>query len=154
MSGLSITGSYIVLKHGGKDIEPSPPEEMTMSNSSRIEAATRQHVGQTLTAAQVEALVKLANPNDLKGVYPGDAAGKRLEDGTITYRGKQPYGDLVLLQVASGQYRVLPTEEIVRMPRSARGTSTKGEVVIPPPSATVEEPAIAPKQTQKKQKAA
>jgi hypothetical protein len=41
-----------------------------MSNSSRIENATRQHVGATLTSAQITDLVHAADPNWKGGVYP------------------------------------------------------------------------------------
>ena len=80
-----------------------------MSNSSRIEAATRQHVGATLTAEQVTELVRLSDPNWKGGVYPSDAAGKRLEDGTLTFRGKAAYGDLVLEYLGANSFKVLAT---------------------------------------------
>jgi hypothetical protein len=85
-----------------------------MSNSSRIEAATRQHVGATLTSTQIQELVKLSDPTSSKGVYPSDCAGKRLDVGTLTYRGKQMYGDLVLEYVSENNFKVLPTDQIVR----------------------------------------
>ena len=62
-----------------------------MSNSSRIEQATRQHVNAVLTNDQIIELVKVTSPDWKGGVYPSDAAGKRLEDGTITHRGKVAY---------------------------------------------------------------
>jgi hypothetical protein len=85
-----------------------------MSNSGRIEQATRQHVGAVLTAEQIAALVKLSDPTSSKGVYPSDCAGKRQEDGRLTFRGKQFYGDLVLEYLGPNSYKVLPTEQIVR----------------------------------------
>jgi hypothetical protein len=85
-----------------------------MSNSSRIEQATRQHINAVLTTQQLEELVHLADPNWKGGIYPSDCAGQKLEDGTITHRGKQMYGDLVLLHLGSNSYRVLPTEQIIR----------------------------------------
>ncbi len=47
------------------------------SNSSRIEKATREHVGAVLNAQQIAELVKLADPTSTKGVYPSDVAYKR-----------------------------------------------------------------------------
>jgi hypothetical protein len=43
------------------------------SNSNRIEAATRQHVGATLTSAQITELVRLSDPSWKGGVYPSAA---------------------------------------------------------------------------------
>jgi hypothetical protein len=131
--------------------------ENTMSNSSRIEAATRDRVGQTLSSEQIVAIVKMANPGETKQVYPGDSAGKKLEDGTITHRGKAQYGDIILLLIGPNQYRVLDTPEIVRMKGTGTGRSrSKGEVTIPPPNppATAHQEAEAPKAQAKKQKAA
>ena len=91
-----------------------------MSNSSRIEAATRQHVNAVLTSQQIAELVKLSDPTSTKGVYPSDCAGKRLEDGSLTHRGKVQYGDLILEYIKENEFKVLPTEQIVRMPRSAK----------------------------------
>lgn len=91
-----------------------------MSNSSRIEVATRSHVNQTLTAAEITELVKKANPEWTGGVYPSDAAGKRLEDGAITFRGQTIYGDLVLEYLGPNKFKVLPTKQIVRRPRAAK----------------------------------
>ena len=87
-----------------------------MSNSSRIEQATRQHVNAVLTNDQIVDLVKVTFPDWKGGVYASDAAGKRLEDGTITHRGKVAYGDLVLLYENKNSFKVLPTEQIVRRP--------------------------------------
>ena len=94
-----------------------------MSNSSRIEAATRDHVGAVLTNEQIVELVKLSDPTNTKGVYPSDCAGKRLEDGSLTHRGKVQYGDLILEYLAENSFKVLKTEDIVRMPRSAKKTA-------------------------------
>jgi len=85
-----------------------------MSNSSRIEVATRQHVGAVLTSEQIVELVKVSDPTSTKGVYPSDVAGKRLEDGSLTHRGKVAYGDLVLENLGPNSFKVLPTDEIVR----------------------------------------
>ena len=59
---------------------------MSESNSSRIEKATRQHVGATLTSEQIHELVKLADPTSTKGVYPSDCAYKRDEAGKLIPR--------------------------------------------------------------------
>jgi hypothetical protein len=85
-----------------------------MSNSSRIEAATRQHVGATLTAAQIAELVKLSDPTSSKGVYPSDCAYKRDESGNLVPRGKTAYGDGVLEYVSENNFKVLPTDQIIR----------------------------------------
>ncbi|MFL6444108.1 MAG: hypothetical protein ACJ713_09865 [Candidatus Sulfotelmatobacter sp.] len=85
-----------------------------MSNSSRIEAATRQHVGATLTAAQIAELVKLSDPTSSKGVYPSDCAYKRDQSGKLVPRGKTAYGDGVLEYVGENNFKVLPTDQIVR----------------------------------------
>jgi hypothetical protein len=90
----------------------------TMSNSSRIEAATRSHVGATLTGKQIEEAVRLADPNWKGGVYPSDAAYKRTETGLIP-RGKTAYGDGVLEYLGANSFKVLPTAEIVRRPGKA-----------------------------------
>jgi hypothetical protein len=97
-----------------------------MSNSSRIEVATRQHVNAVLTSEQIVELVKVSDPTSTKGVYPSDCAGKRLEDGTLTFRGKVAYGDLVLEYMGPNSFKVLPTEQIVRKP-----TNKKTKTVIP-----------------------
>src|SRR3954453_5346809 len=85
-----------------------------MSNSGRIEQATRQHVGAVLTAEQIAELVKLSDPTSTKGVYPSDAAYKRDETGKLVPREKTAYGDGVLELIAPNSYKVLPTEQIVR----------------------------------------
>jgi hypothetical protein len=97
-----------------------------MSNSSRIEVATRQHVNAVLTSEQIVELVKVSDPTSTKGVYPSDCAGKRLEDGTLTFRGKVAYGNLVLEYMGPNSFKVLPTEQIVRKP-----TNKKTKTVIP-----------------------
>jgi hypothetical protein len=86
-----------------------------MSNSSRIEAATRQHVGATLTSEQIVELVKMSDPNWKGGVYPSDAAYTRTPEGLVP-RGKTAYGDGVLEYLAANSFKVLKTEEIVRRP--------------------------------------
>jgi hypothetical protein len=84
-----------------------------MSNSSRIERATREHVGAVLTSEQITELVKLSDPTSTKGVYPSDVAYKRTPEGLVC-RGKTAYGDGILEFLAENSYRVLPTEQIVR----------------------------------------
>jgi hypothetical protein len=91
-----------------------------MSNSSRIETATRQHVGAVLTSEQITELVKVSFPDWKGGIYASDAAGQKLEDGTITHRGKQAYGDLVLEYVNKNSFKVLATDKIVRRPVSGK----------------------------------
>jgi hypothetical protein len=86
-----------------------------MSNSSRIEAATRQHVGAILTNEQIVELVKLADPNWKGGVYPSDAAYTRTPEGLVP-RGKTAYGDGVLEYQGANSFKVLKTDEIVRRP--------------------------------------
>ena len=111
-----------------------------MSNSSRIEKATRDHVGAVLTSEQIHELVKLSDPTSTKGVYPSDCAGKRQEDGTITFRGKVQYGDLVLEYLKENQFKVLPTEQIVRLPgrKPAKAASTvPASQPAPAPAPTV-----------------
>ena len=90
-----------------------------MSNSSRIEKATRDHVGAVLTGAQITEIVRLADPSWKGGVYPSDAAYKR-EGDTLVPRGKTAYGDGVLEYLAENSFRVLPTEQIVRRPSSKK----------------------------------
>jgi hypothetical protein len=99
---------------------PIQKEKKMSSNSQRIETATRQHVRATLTSAQIAELVKLSYPDWKGGVYPSDCAGKRQEDGTLAHRGKVAYGDLVLEYVGENNFKVLPTEQIVRRFGSAK----------------------------------
>jgi len=103
-----------------------------MSNSSRIEAATRGHVGAVLTSEQIAELVKLSDPTSTKGVYPSDCAGKRLPDGTLTFRGKASYGDLILELVAPNSYKVLASEQIVRRPGSGKTQAAASAPVAAP----------------------
>ena len=119
-----------------------------MSNSSRIEAATRSHVGATLTSEQIHELVKLSNPDWKGGVYPSDAAGKRLEDGSLTFRGKVAYGDLVLEYLGENSFKVLPTEQIVRRPISKKPAKAPEPTVVATPAPV----ASAPAKAEKKQK--
>jgi len=111
-----------------------------MSNSSRIEAATRQHVNAVLTSEQISELVKVADPTSTKGIYPSDCAGKRLEDGTLTHRGAAMYGDLVLEYMGPNSFKVLPTEQIVRKPTNKK---TKPSIPVPAPVIAVAVPAKA-----------
>jgi hypothetical protein len=106
---------------GNKPVYITKSQEITnMSNSSRIEVATRQHVGAVLTNDQLVELVKVSFPDWKGGVYPSDAAGQRQEDGTITHRGKTMYGDLILEYVNKNSFKVLATDKIVRRPVSAK----------------------------------
>ena len=102
-----------------------------MSNSSRIETATRQHVGAVLTSQMIAELVKVSFPDWKGGVYPSDAAGKRQDDGTLTHRGKVAYGDLVLEYLAENSFKVLPTEQIVRRPTSRKKAAATPTVPVP-----------------------
>lgn len=117
-----------------------------MSNSSRIEKATREHQGAVLTGQQILELVKLSDPTNTKGIYPSDAAGKLLEDGTITHRGKVAYGDLVLLHLGTNSFRVLPTEEIVRRKQTVATApaETTPAATIPPPTEAAVLPEVIP----------
>jgi len=90
-----------------------------MSNSSRIEAATRQHVGAVLTNEQIAELVKVANPDWKGGIYPSDCAYTRTADGLVP-RGKVAYGDGVLEYLAENSFKVLPTDQIVRRPSNKK----------------------------------
>jgi hypothetical protein len=96
---------------------------MAKSNSSRIEAATRQHVGATLTSQMIAELVKVSDPEWKGGVYPSDCAYKRTEEG-LAPRGKTAYGDGVLEFLAENSFKVLPTEEIVRRKPAKAAAST------------------------------
>lgn len=125
------------------------------SNSNRIETATRQHVGATLTSAQITELVKLSYPDWKGGVYPSDCAGKRQEDGTLTHRGKTAYGDLVLEYVGENNFKVLPTEQIIRRknpPKPAPAPAEVKKTEAPAPSKSgkkksgkASQPPVAPK---------
>jgi hypothetical protein len=109
---------------------------MSESNSSRIEKATRQHVGATLTSEQIHELVKLADPTSTKGVYPSDCAYKRDEAGKLIPRGKTAYGDGVLEYLGANSFKVLPTEQIVRRPSSVKQTAAVVPAPAPVPAAT------------------
>ena len=113
-----------------------------MSNSSRIEAATRQHVGATLTSEQIVELVKVSDPTSTKGVYPSDAAYKRDEAGKLIPRGKMAYGDGVLEYLAANSFKVLATQDIVRRPGGKKPAVTvtdpaSGKVIAPAPAPVV-----------------
>lgn len=110
-----------------------------MSNSSRIEAATRQHVGATLTSEQIVELVKLSDPTSTKGVYPSDAAYKRDEAGKLVPRGKMAYGDGVLEYLAANSFKVLKTEEIARRP----GGKKPAAAAAPAPAPAETKPVVA-----------
>ncbi len=96
-----------------------------MSNSSRIEAATRQHVGATLTNEQIAELVKLSFPDWKGGIYPSDCAYTRQGDG-LAPRGKTAYGDGVLEYLGENSFKVLPTEQIIRRPGSQESARQGG----------------------------
>ena len=104
-----------------------------MSNSSRIEKATRQHVGAVLTGEQIHELVKVSDPNWKGGIYPSDAACKRDADGKLVPRGKTAYGDGVLEYVAENSFKVLADKDTIRRPGKA-----------PKKAAAPATPAIAP----------
>ena len=119
-----------------------------MSNSSRIEAATRQHVGAILTSEQIVELVKLADPNWKGGVYPSDAAYTRTSEGLVP-RGKTAYGDGVLEYLAANSFKVLKTEEIVRRPTSRKPAAP----AVEPPKPVETKPATVKKASGKKEAA-
>ena len=113
-----------------------------MSNSSRIERATRQYIGATLTTDHIQQLIKLADPNDNKPVYPSDCAGKRMEDGTLTHRGKAAYGDIILEFLGPNSYKVLAADEIIRRKHSKAAKTPLPPPTVPtPPAGFVEEKA-------------
>ena len=114
-----------------------------MSNSQRIEAATCQHINAVLTNDQIIELVKVTSPDWKGGVYPSDAAGKRLEDGTITHRGKVAYGDLVLIYENKNSFKVLPTEQIVRRPVAPKKVKVVSAPVVTPAPVPVPTPVAA-----------
>ena len=112
-----------------------------MSNSSRIEVATRQHVGAILTSKMITELVKVSFPEFAGGVYPSDAAWKRGEDGQLVCSGKVAYGDAILEYLADNSFKVLADSEIVRMPRKRVAktvAATPPEVPAAPVVATPE----------------
>ena len=105
-----------------------------MSNSSRIEAATRSHVGATLTSEQITELVKIADPNWKGGVYPSDAAYTRTPEG-LKPRGKVAYGDGVLEYLGENSFKVLPTDQIVRRPGKKTAVPASVPAPVAPPAA-------------------
>jgi len=116
-----------------------------MSNSSRIEVATRQHVGATLTNEQIAELVKLSFPDWKGGIYPSDCAYTRQGDG-LAPRGKTAYGDGVLEYLGENSFKVLATEQIIRRPG---GRKAPAKVEATPEVKPVAAPAV----TGKKKKA-
>lgn len=120
-----------------------------MSNSSRIEAATRQHVGATLTNEQIAELVKLAFPDWKGGIYPSDCAYTRQENG-LAPRGKTAYGDGVLEYLGENSFKVLPSEQIIRRPG---GRKAPAKVEATPEVKEEVKPAAPPAVTGKKKKA-
>jgi hypothetical protein len=118
------------------DVHSHQQEIITMSNSSRIEAATRQHVNQTLNSATITELVKKAYPDFKGGVYPSDVAYVRKE-GKLVPRGKMAYGDGVLEHLAENSFKVLPTDEIVRRKAPVAAAPAPAPVAAKP-SAKVE----------------
>ncbi len=111
-----------------------------MSNSSRIEQATRQHVGAVLTSKMIVELVKVAFPDYTGGVYPSDSAYKRDADGVLAPRGKVAYGDGVLEFLAENSFKVLATEDIVRKPTKRVAKPVVAATAVEVPAA----PAVAP----------
>jgi hypothetical protein len=98
-------------------------EKITMTNSQRIEQATRNFVGATLSGEEIAHLVKKAFPDNTAGIYPSDCAYTKTSAGFVP-RGKSAYGDGVLQYMGSDQFKVLPTDAIVRKPTSGRGRGT------------------------------
>jgi len=121
-----------------------------MSNSSRIEAATRQHVGAVLTNEQIADAVKLSFPDWKGGIYPSDCAYTRQGDG-LAPRGKQSYGDGVLEYLGANSFKVLPTEQIIRRPGS-RKEPAKPEVAKAEPAPVSVKPVAALAATGKNKK--
>jgi hypothetical protein len=117
-----------------------------MSNSSRIEAATRKHVNETLNNNQIIELVRAADPNWKGGVYPSDAAYKRTPEGLVP-RGKVAYGDGVLEYLGENSFKVLADKEIVRRP------STRKAAVVPPAAPETKPVAATPAASGKKEAA-
>ena len=91
-----------------------------MANDTRIEKATREYVGATLTGEQIKFLVRESSPEWKGGIYPSDVAYVRTNEGFVP-RGKDAYGDGVLEYIGTDAFRVLATEDIVRKERSGRG---------------------------------
>jgi len=114
-----------------------------MSNSSRIETATRQHVGAVLTSKMIAELVKVSFPEFAGGVYPSDAAWKRGEDGQLVCRGKVAYGDAILEYLADNSFKVLGDAEIVRMPRKRVAKAAPAAAVETPAAQVVAQEAVA-----------
>lgn len=120
-----------------------------MSNSSRIEAATRSMVGAVLTSKMVVDAVRLAFPDDKSGVYPSDAAYVRT-DGILVPRGKVAYGDGVLEYLAANSFKVLSDAEIVRMPRKRAAKAAPVAAVETPAAQVVATPEPAQKKSKLK----
>jgi hypothetical protein len=111
-------------------------EISTMSNSARIEAATRQHINQTLNSASITELVRKMYPDFKGGVYPSDVAYTRKE-GKLVPRGKMAYGDGVLEWIGENSFRVLATDEIVRRKAPAAAATVPAPTPAPVPTAPV-----------------
>ena len=109
-----------------------------MSNSSRIEVATRQHVNATLTNDQIVELVKASDPNWKGGVYPSDVAYSQTPEG-LKPRGATAYGDGILIYLGANSFKVLPTDQIVRRPQSKRPVAKAAEPAVAPAVAAVVE---------------
>ena len=103
-----------------------------MSNSSRIEKATRDHLGATLTSEQITELVKISNPEWKGGVYPSDAAYKRDGEGKLIPRGKIPYGDGVLEYLGENSFKVLSDKDIVKRSSSKKAVAPAPVVPVAP----------------------
>ena|ERR1017187_4960047 len=123
-----------------------------MSNSSRIEQATRQHIGAVLTSKMIVELVQLAFPEYKGGTYPSDSAYKRDAEGVLAPRGKVAYGDGVLEFLAENSFKVLSDSEIVRKETKRKA---KPVVAAKPPevaAAPVVAPVVAPVEAQQEVK--
>jgi len=119
--------------------------DLPMSNSSRIEAATRQHVGAVLTSEQIVELVKASDPNWKGGTYPSDVAYKRNAENVLVHRGSSAYGDGVLEYLGANSFKVLKTEDVVRRPK----TKAAPVAVAPAPAPVETKPVVAGKKGKK-----
>jgi hypothetical protein len=108
------------------------------SNSQRIEQATRNHVGATLTSEQIVELIKISDPNWKGGVYPSDAAYKRV-DGKLVPRGAVAYGDGVLEYLGANSFKVLASQDIVRRPTTRKAAPAVAASPTAVPDAPKEE---------------
>ena len=131
--GYLLDSTYHLRMERGNNLYFHKEKYMAKSNSSRVEAATRQHVGAVLTSQMIADLVKASEPEWKGGVYPSDVAYKRV-DGVLVPRGKTAYGDGILEYLAENSFKVLATADIVRR-KPAKAASTV-PVPTPTPAAT------------------